>query len=304
MPSVDSIVRVFLNIGETPSNLQKIFHDLKQSWYFRIWSLLWIVCALAVCFCFVILSAQSDKSAKQKDRVIWTEYTDSLNFPKFHFRTTGGPSENILSVSCQHGTQNVPTGPCAHTSNLTVCVAVSGDQFIATNDRNASRQDGRISCTVTTSFGADQSLMLAWSLDGTKELHLGGTSFSPLWMTPNNNIHILLEKSVETGSSSTDLWHRSMSYHNSTSQNGVFVISTIIDSFRVIHFDEKDTYTGWMGTADIGGFTFFLVILHSLAMLAIGFFMTNDSHFLKKGCVTPPDGKKRSPDTYDAFLDG
>lgn len=46
------------------------------------------------------------------------------------------------------------------------------------------------------------------------------------------------------------------------------------------HIVEYDSYNGWMALGDIGGFAFFMMILHTMVMMCIGVCFNNDSQFL------------------------
>jgi len=99
---------------------------------------------------------------------------------------------------------------------------------------------------------------------------------------------VLLRKAVYntdqlTGHDSTgvDFWHRDLVYHSTATTLGHYSITTMISSFRVEHFEVADTYNGWMAVGDIGGFVFWMVVLHTFAMIMVGLAFPNDSGFLQ-----------------------
>jgi len=57
----------------------------------------------------------------------------------------------------------------------------------------------------------------------------------------------------------------------------------------VEHFEEENSYDGWMAMADFGGFIIFLTVLHSIVMLAVGFCLNYDGRYLN----SVPDGSQR-----------
>jgi hypothetical protein len=69
-------------------------------------------------------------------------------------------------------------------------------------------------------------------------------------------------------------------YQSTVSFPGYYVVSTIIESFGVEHLEQRSLYNGWMAMGDVGGFAFFLLILHTIVMLGVGVFLANDSKFL------------------------
>jgi len=75
-------------------------------------------------------------------------------------------------------------------------------------------------------------------------------------------------------------WEKTALYHSTVFTPASFTITTIISSFRVTHHEQANNYDGWMAVADIGGFAFWMVILHTIAMIVVGFILPNESKFL------------------------
>jgi len=92
----------------------------------------------------------------------------------------------------------------------------------------------------------------------------------------------MLEKSIWNSASQniTD-WDRSLLYHSTVSVPGQYYIEVIIGSYNVWHIDQTDVYNGVMAMGDIGGFAFFLLVIHSIIMLFVGLCFLNNSTFLK-----------------------
>jgi hypothetical protein len=59
-----------------------------------------------------------------------------------------------------------------------------------------------------------------------------------------------------------------------------FYIVIGMGSFDVRYIREVDTFNGWQSVGAIGGFVFFLVLLHSVFMFLVGFCLENNSKFL------------------------
>jgi len=101
---------------------------------------------------------------------------------------------------------------------------------------------------------------------------------------------VLLKKAYikPTGSINSDLagpdgipvWEKSELYHSTVSTPGHYVVRTIISSFRVDHYEQTDSYNGWQAIGGIGGFAFWMVILHTIATIVVGFILSNESKFL------------------------
>eukprot|EP01130_Rhizamoeba_saxonica_P014831 TRINITY_DN651_c0_g1_i3.p1 TRINITY_DN651_c0_g1~~TRINITY_DN651_c0_g1_i3.p1 ORF type:complete len:103 (-),score=21.11 TRINITY_DN651_c0_g1_i3:262-570(-) len=70
-------------------------------------------------------------------------------------------------------------------------------------------------------------------------------------------------------------------YHSYKQQKGSFLhLQVIMNSFRVLHYHEANWYNGWMSKGNTGGFAFYLLILHYIAMAGVGAIFRNDSCFL------------------------
>jgi len=69
-------------------------------------------------------------------------------------------------------------------------------------------------------------------------------------------------------------------YQSSMSQKNYYMVSIILNGFVVSNFAEVNRYNGWKSIGDVGGFIFFLVILHTMAMIVAGLFLDNKSYFL------------------------
>jgi len=265
--------------------LEKIAHDLKTSWYFRLWAVLWGICLVVGFVGLIIFSARSSKNAKHEDLSLWNENVSTLYFPRFHFRTGWNENEKILSITCTHNGNILETGICAlgYPQDMVSCTAVFADRVFATNNVNVPDQDSRVYCQLTTTLNATGNVLLAWEVEGENVVNFGGTSgYASIWMAPRNNIWVLLEKIILTsGKSKLDAWHRDLLYHSTVARAGFFNVSTVLDTFRVTHQQSVDEYNGWMSTGNIGGFAFFLLILHGLIVLVSGVFLTNTSTFLK-----------------------
>jgi len=269
---------------ETAQSVGKIVHDVTHSWYFRIWGSLWVICAIVVFAALIVLANKSNTAAKEHDLRMWIETATQINFPDFHFRTGGGENLTIVAPYCylMNG-PTIPTVPCQGFAQNR-CFAVQGTSIAAVYDPNVHSgavDYQRIYCNFTTAGNTTSgNQLIAWEIEG-NETQVGPNSYAGIWVAPNNLAWIMLEKSViGTNNGSEIAWRRNLLYHSTVSVPGVYNTATIIGSFLVNHFVPYDSYNGWMSIGQIGGFAFFLVILHSSVMILMGIFMTNDSKLL------------------------
>jgi len=267
---------------ETAQSVGKIVHDVTHSWYFRIWGSLWVICAIVVFAALIVLANRSNTAAQEQDLRMWIESATQIYFPNFHFRTTG--NETIVSSACffMNG-PNIPTVPCQWHGPTSRCFTVVGESIASVYDPNVHSTAvdyQRIYCNITTTGNSSGNTLIAWEIEG-NETQVGPNSYASIWIAPNNLAWVMLEKSVIGLKTGPEIaWRRSLLYHSTVSTPGVYYTATIMGSYLVTHFVPNDSYNGWMSIGQIGGFAFFLVILHSIVMILMGIFMTNDSKLL------------------------
>jgi len=267
-------------MGETAYKIKEIIEDFKNSWYFRIWTFFWLICALVSFSALIILGSLSNLDNQQQDIRIWRENVSSLNFPQFHFRVGGQENVNFLNYNCWHLGMPVQIIACTN-SRGDDCFALSSSNISAPNNINAPFESARIDCTIITTNTSGNSL-LAFEIEGNNIASYGGNSYASLWFAPNNFAWIMLEQAIYTPSSGPVLteWDRTLLYHSSVAVPGFYNVSVILGSFYVEHWDQVASYNGWMSTGDVGGFTFFCVIIHSIVMILFGIVLDNNSKFL------------------------
>jgi len=76
------------------------------------------------------------------------------------------------------------------------------------------------------------------------------------------------------------IWEKSSLVHNSQFTRGSYYVETIIETFRVEHREQRGFYTGYMAIGGIGGFAFWMLILHTIVMILVGFCFSKESKFL------------------------
>jgi len=271
---------------ETTQSIGKIVHDITHSWYFRIWGALWVFCAIVVFAALIVLSMRSSSAANEQDIRFWITTENQIYFPRFHLRMTG--NETILQSNCWlRSGAAVGTTTCqpwnGHVFPPNSCLAVNSDSIAAVNNPNTGLQfddNERVYCNISTTGNSSGNTLIAWEIEG-NETQIGSNSYASIWIAPNNAAWVMLEKSIiGTPTGDEIAWRRSLLYHSTVSVPGYYLVNTIVGSFQVSHWYPTDSYNGWMSIGQIGGFAFFLVILHSMVMLILGIFMTNDSKLL------------------------
>jgi len=271
-------------MGQTTQTAGKIVQDVTNSWYFRVYGALWVVCAIVVFAALIVLTQRSNTAAQEDDVRFWFETANQIYFPRFHFRFDG--NETVLQSYCWQSGVTVQTTPCqpwhGHVFPDNQCFAVAADSLYATNTQNDPNENERVYCNFTTSGNDSGNTLVAWEVEG-DTARIGLNSHFSTWIAPNNAAWVMLGKNIiTTPSGDMTGWSKSLIYHSTLAVPGFYSVATIIGSFQVGHIIPSDTYNGWMSIGQIGGFAFFLVILHSIVMIIIGIFMTNDSKLLNE----------------------
>jgi len=282
-------------MGQLFENLRAIAEDFKTSWYFRVWAALWFVFALVAFIALIELGAKSNESGKDKDWNTWIENATQLTFPRFHFRfenrTTHG--EEISNHYCTHAGSVVQTSPCEGERDKAKCFVVAANQITVTNTWNAPEGSERITCTFNvTGYNSTKPVntYVGWSIEGHHRT-FSNPFTNTLWIEPRNapGVAVSLRKRIisplrnafyENPNEGWEVWEKSYVYHTTVHTPGEYYISTYIAGFRVEHLEQTNSYNGWMAVGGIGGFAFFMVVLHTLVMIIVGFALPNESKFL------------------------
>jgi hypothetical protein len=273
----------------TRESISNIVDDIKTSWYFRVWAVLWFVCAVVVFAALIILGGRSAEAAREDDFRFWIENATSIAFPQFHFRLEDdNEAIDVSTIRCRHTELPVNFGPCNSGLPMTLCFTVLASSIVAQNVWNHPRGDRIVHCSFNATVPPNDNLMVAWEAENPQATR--GFGFDTQLVAPNNNAWITLVKEVfrpvrarrnyDNGTDGFINWGAHVVYHSTVSVPGHYSITTAIESFRVAHIEQSDTYDGWMAMGDIGGFAFFLLILHSIVVFVVGIFLSNESKFL------------------------
>jgi len=269
--------------GETLEKIRQIIDDLTASWYFRIWAVTWLILALTTFSGMIILSKTSNQAQKQNDVVFWVENVTSIQFPRFHLRLDHRSSVIFHdSPQCVLGGQVLTAGPCqmwmGFQPAMNQCVAFNSNSFTAQNSFGGW-ETNRILCEAVT-YGEGND-MISFELEGINVFGIAAMAYEPTWFAPNDQIAVMLGKSIWHSSSGwVELWNKNLFYHSTMSVPNFYNLSVILQDFWVRVYEPRDTYNGWMAVGSIGGVGFFMTCLHTLVMIIVGLFMANNSTFL------------------------
>jgi len=273
------------------AKVQEIVEDLKNSWYFRFWAVLWFTFLILGFVALGILANRSVQTTTQKDSKIWYQSSASLYLPRFHFHTALPPwsgNEIITNISCTYQNNQLQVGPCKPFNGVTPsiynCVAVYADQVEVFNTgQQREYHDFGVGCNITTTGTIDQvGTMIAFGIEGSNNYISFDDPHAPLWIFSTNLAIIELNRQLMkiSGVMGT-FWDRQIFYFNDAWTTGSYQVYVTIDGFGYFRFDTQNLYSGWRSTSDVGGFAYFLVVIHTAVMIILGICFANNSTFLK-----------------------
>lgn len=283
-------------MANTRLKFSQIMEDIKSSWYFRFWLLLWIPCMLVAFICLIILGNISRQNQNHEDTKIWWQNVSYVDYPQFHFRLPENEG-SIAFVECLYdGNVNVKTQLCQPwhgvVPDISQCIAVASASYGVSNSWKDSPWQETIHCNVTAVSPKNVSLLMAWEIeDPNVNIDVGGNAAAAVWVAPTTNAHIQLFKSVTTWDKKPlNLWYRQLVYHSTVSVVGQYSVAIEIASFGIFHYDKMSMYNPWRAVGDIGGFAFFVGLVHTAAMIIIGLAMANSSTFLNQSNASGVSG--------------
>jgi len=263
------------------NQLNSFIFDLKNAgWFFRIWIFLAAVCAIVGFTALIEISTESGTAAREKDWSVWVESVSSLTFPDFEVSVPNAQNA-FQSVKCYHDSSTlVATTGCANNTALLTCIKVLGSTqtALSSSQNTIGTGSNKINCainTVNTNPNTANSIV-TFTFPGAR---LDGAEIS---VKPTQNAWILMRPIVISGidGNSFSAFTKQLVYHSSELVPGQYIVSLVIGSFHVIHYEQADTYNGWLAVADIGGFAYFLLIIHAFIMIVVGIFLQNNSNLL------------------------
>jgi len=280
--------------GEVSLRAKRVLNDLRNSWYFRLWLVFWIVLAIVWFVAMGFLANRADDASKHKVQEYFIDHASRIEYPRFQLRfpLKDGQSVNQYNTpACVYGFYKNVTVPSTIIKCLTphggsdlsndFCLVVDGG-FFAYKGRPYTDPvaNNRLTCIVNITGGlipiAQEDVQVAFEL--LDDPSYGPNSGASLWISANNAAWVLLTQAYFNGH---EAWERDLLYHSSAFVPGFWEITAVIDSFRVERYEDKVIYDGWMAAADIGGFITFLMIFHVIVMIIVGLFCVNNSQYLR-----------------------
>jgi len=267
--------------GETIEKVKQIVNDLKSSWYFRIWSVLWIVVILVTFSCLVIII--------KKDRRVnetWIEFSRQMPFPNFHFRVDRASSQTFYSMDCEFDGTPLQWQQCAdpQDSNTDSCRAIHPISPAVANHRD--RLTRSINCNFLTNGTGPEGDIMAFELEGEHIFsQTDGAGDTATWFAPNSMTWLIMKKKLFQFNKDTEIqiWDTTPIYHSTIFHANNFNVTVMIGQFIVEHIQPYEMYSGWLVFGAIGGVGFFMAIIQTAVMIIFGLVLSNNSTFLKGG---------------------
>jgi len=262
-------------MGALSTKFGVVGDDLKHSWYFRIYSLFWVVCVLTGFAALIIFGGRSAEFTKENSWRLWIEKLPAVPYPMFQFQTTSDEPTNVIGAPrCSHSGLIVHYQECSNGLPITKCVLIDPGNAVAAPLMND------LTCKFNVSAPTSADKMITFSIVD-KDI----TSFgvNQLFITPTQNALVELDLATikPFKGPARNAWSKRLTYKSSAEAGNDFNIDIEIGQFDIFHYEQTDFYTGWMAAADVGGAAFFLVILHTIVMGLISLCLENNSKYLK-----------------------
>jgi len=259
-------------------DLRKMNDDLRHSWYFRCWIVVWIVLAVISLVAFIEFAARSGEASKEKNWQLYVDTPTELEFPQFHVNPVD-VGITLMSGVCSQEGKSIKQIGCSSGQPSTACMAFQTTGVVAYASSKDFNQ-GLISCNfTTTAYANTTNFMLVWDVDGPSINQYHGQYFGPR-ATPGALVNLVPVTIEPYGSAAYFVWRPQIEYLTNAPSTNFYSLNIRIDRFYVEHYQEKDLYSGWQAMGDFGGFVFWCVILHIITMALFGLAFQNNSTFL------------------------
>jgi hypothetical protein len=266
---------------------QNAKEDLKDSWQFRIWLLLWIIIGSLMIAGMVAFSAS--QSASRTDQSVNLVNATSITFPNFRFRFTDKNTKSKIdypssfcSTSLASNT-NLTATQCTQMSSQ--CIKVTGSVVTVSNSPLANQP---IVCTIKTVSATGNPEYLTFEINDQDANSYGyGVNELGLTIPPTQNSWVTLEKSTYNGLNMWDTRYQEITWDNNPAgpQITTYIVSVWIGTFRVFSYTDNNSLTVsavWGQSAALfGGFLYFMLVIQSIAMFIVNLFVAQDSRFLR-----------------------
>jgi hypothetical protein len=242
---------------------------------------------------FIILASTSVEAKKTMTWQTTVTKENTIYYPAISFRLPP-PDQNaaykILNATCHVNTTKeiINYIQCPEYSKE-FCVLFESNKTAASSDNLPSDSD---------QINKDHLVCIIEVEDSQSPPNLGPVlslqlNHQPVRLIDPREPLIHLRKStISSRFINGDYWYSDVSYFQpiqSTPLHGniwSFKIIFNIVTFDVFHYEEMEytdevgSFNGWMAAGAIGGFAYFMYILHTIVMFLLGFFLTNNSKFL------------------------
>jgi len=271
--------------GETLDKLKQIGHDIKNSWYFRFWGILWAIGVIVTFAAFVAVIA-TDRRVNET----WMDFSTTMTIPNFHFRVDHLSSQTFIgNINCNFN--GIPLYPqqCnrPEDSDMTKCQAIHPTQPAVMI--RGDRTQRTVNCTFLTNGTGPEGDIMAFELEGDHIFsQTDGMGDTATWFGPNSMTWLIMKKRVfQWKSFEVDVWDTVPIYHSTIFQQNNFSAAVMIGEFLVMHINPREMYSGWVVFGAVGGTGFFMTILASIIMIIVGIFLNNNSTFLNPNAANP-----------------
>jgi len=267
--------------GQTLEQVKQVFHDVKTSWYFRFWALLWIVGVIVTLVSFGVMVG-TDRRVNEN----WFEFQHQIDFPNFHFRVDFASQRYFTGMSCNDSNGPISFYPCDNAQrdgDITRCRAIHPTTPAVASFRDHGQR--QISCFFTTNGTGPEGDIMAYELEGHdvfSETDGGGDTAT--WFGPNSMLWLTMKKRVfEWKNIKISAWDTVPIYHSTLHVPQQYNVTVMIGEFLVQYIQPREMFSGWVVYGAIGGTAFFMVMIQTIVMIALGICFANTSTFLSEG---------------------
>jgi len=278
------------------NSIALIIDDLKHSWYFRIWFLLWIGAAIAGFGALIFFGNYATNMNHEQTIRDYTIEKHSQTFPDFEFRLHWNQVSNytISEAKCKAGILSnsfsfnnfkvtLKTEPCAADQKFGPgeCWLIRAGSVTVTNTTQGIYCAVFLQAKPGTPALTDESRQLGLSFPG-ERWHEGYVS----WATGGHELVVShLKKHVFNTNGGRVIYDKTLSVYPSRevpppTQDEFFWFLRFSDLNDLHTIADEDTYPRMFSAADIGGFGFLVYCLHAIIMFFVGLVFANNSAFL------------------------
>jgi hypothetical protein len=274
--------------------LADILTDVKESRYFQIWLVLWLVGIIVFFVAFGNITSASSLQAADPLFHAWRILDldisgTGLIFPDFFARTVD-PLVTFKTLDCSSDEEKpltttkvaaCPDGVKGHS-----CFVISGSQFRAFPTSNAINcvgiLDGIYSPNGTKIRQSDQVWGVVWTGAFSRSAELVDISdnvIAEIEISPHQYL-VQGNGQYQVPTQEWILWNPDATQIPQTGDNSAVAVVISVEEFVLRVFKSFDPYGGWQGYADLGGALFMSYVMQKILMFLVAFVVVNDSRTL------------------------